>query len=128
MLKLMPMLMLQGKIIGSRYMPAKKNQIHRKPRNQRCDHEVPQFAKRLNTNHRPEHVDRNPTGKAAQQRNNRVAQEKKRRGERHQQKMLHHMRAQYRIGESIERRSDRKPDGSEPEQKKAQPPRWKLIR
>src|SRR3982075_4027489 len=97
MLKLMPPFVIKCEIRGGGHMPAKKNQIHRQPRNQRRNQEVTQIAKPLDTDQRAEEMNPNYARKAAQQRNHRVPQKKKRWGKGHEQKMLHHMCTQQRI-------------------------------
>jgi hypothetical protein len=84
-------------------VPAKESQIHRQPRNQRRNQEVAQIAKPLDTDKWAEEVNPNYARKAAQQRNHRVTQKKKRRGKGHKEKMLDHVRTQQRIGEPIQR-------------------------
>src|ERR1700733_15324541 len=128
MFKLMPVLVLEGEVVGSRDMPAKKRQVHREPRHQRRSQDVSKMPKHLDANQRPEEMNRNSAGQATQQRNYGIAQKKKRRSKRHEQKMLDHMRAQQHIGKAIKRRRNRKPDDSQPKQESCQSPQWKLNR
>jgi hypothetical protein len=66
MLKLMPPFVLQREIIRERHMPAKENQIHRQPRNQRRNQEVAQIAKPFDTDERAKEVNPNNSRKPAQ--------------------------------------------------------------
>lgn len=61
-------------------------------------------------------------GKAAEERNGRIAEEQERRDEGHEQEVLYHMGAEEGIGETIERRADGYPDGGETEKEGGQPP------
>src|SRR5260370_37034150 len=112
MLKLMTPFVLECEIIGSGHMPAKESQIHRQPRNQRRNKEVPQIAKPLDTDERAEEMNRNSARKPAQQRNHGETQKKKRRGEGHEQKRLHQKGTQQRVAKTNNRACKRTPANS----------------
>ena len=69
----------------------------------------------------------NSVGKAAEKWNDWESEEQKRRDEGYQQQMLHHMSAEKCVSETIERRGDREPDGSETKKKGGQPPSWEEV-
>ena len=55
----------------------------------------------------------NSVGKTAEEWNDRESEEQKWRDEGYQEQMLHHMSAEKCVGETIKRRGDGEPDGSE---------------
>jgi len=69
----------------------------------------------------------NSVGKTAEEWNVWESEEQKWRAEGYQEQMLHHMSAEKCVGETIERRGDGEPDGSETKKEGGKPPRWEEV-
>ena len=122
MLELVPVLVFEREVVGCGNVPAEEDEIHGEPCDDRRDEEVAKAPKSLHAKQWSEQGDGDGAGKAAQQRDDWIAEKKQRRGEGHQQKMLDHVGAEESIGEAVEGRGDGEPDDGEAEEEGSQPP------